>query len=93
MIFYLFGEVFAASIRGCGETLRPMLLTLIGTCGFRVLWVILLHVVWSPTLFNVTLGYPVSWFFHSALVSLYYFFGGWRKRLEDDGAQSASGAD
>ncbi len=82
LIFYLFGEVFTASIRGCGETLRPMLLTLIGTCGFRVLWVVILHTVFTPTLFNVTIGYPVSWIVHSSLVSLYYFFGKWRERLQ-----------
>ena len=36
-ILFLFGDVFAASIRGCGEVVRPMILTLIGTCGFRLL--------------------------------------------------------
>ena len=81
-IFYLFGDVFAASIRGCGEVVKPMLLTLIGTCGFRLLWVAMIHIFGGPTLLNVALSYPASWFFNSLLVSLYFFFGKWRSRLE-----------
>ena len=80
--FYLFGDVFAASIRGCGEVVKPMLLTLIGTCGFRLLWVAMIHIFGGPTLLNVALSYPASWFFNSLLVSLYFFFGKWRSRLE-----------
>lgn len=91
LILYLFGEVFGASIRGCGETFRPMLITLIGTCGFRVLWVFAIHTLWSPTLFNVTLSYPTSWFFNSALVAAYFFFGKWRRRLSAPGTLSAEG--
>ena len=79
--FYLFGTVLSASIRGCGETLRPMLLTMTGTCGFRLLWVLMIHIFGGPTVFNVALGYPVSWFFQSALFVIYYFTGKWRSRL------------
>ena len=85
LIFYLFGDVMTASIRGCGETFRPMLITLIGTCGFRVLWVLAIRTIWSPTLLNVTLSYPASWIFNSALVAVYYFFGAWRRRLQPGG--------
>ena len=85
-ILYMPGELLSASMRGCGETFRPMLLALIGTCGFRVMWVIMLHVLTEPSLFNVTLCYPLSWLFHSALVILYYLFGRWRSRLEADQA-------
>lgn len=84
-ILFLFGDVFAASIRGCGEVVRPMILTLIGTCGFRLLWVALIHVFGGPSLLNVAASYPASWFFNSLLVSLYYFFGKWRSRLSPAG--------
>lgn len=80
-ILYLFGVVYASSIRGCGETLKPMIITLIGTCGFRLLWVALIHLFGGPTVFNVALGYPVSWFVQSAMMSVYFFFGKWRSRL------------
>ncbi len=79
--FYLFGTVLSASIRGCGETFRPMVLTMTGTCGFRLLWVLMIHIFGGPTVFNVALGYPVSWFFQSVLFVVYYFTGKWRNRL------------
>jgi putative MATE family efflux protein len=83
-IFFLFGDVFAATIRGCGEAARPTAITLIGTCGFRLAWVALIHTMGSPTLLNVTAGYPASWAFNSLLMSVYYFFGRWRSRLQPE---------
>lgn len=80
-ILFLFGDVFAAAIRGCGEVVWPMTLTLIGTCGFRLLWVALIHIFGGPSLLNVAASYPASWFFNSLLMSLYYFRGKWRGRL------------
>ena len=79
--FYLFGTVLSASIRGCGETFRPMILTLIGTCGFRLLWVAAVHLFGGPTVVSVAWGYPASWFFQSLLFVIYYFTGKWRSRL------------
>ena len=78
---YLFGDLFGASIRGTGETLRPMLITLVGICGFRIAWIVLIHLLGGPTPFNVAIGYPASWLFNSTLMSLYFFFGRWRSRL------------
>ena len=91
-IFFLFGDVFAAAIRGCGEAARTTVITLIGTCGFRLAWVALIHAAGTPTLLNVTAGYPASWFFNSLLVSLYYFLGAWRSRLTPVGSAETCGA-
>ena len=79
---YLFSDVFSAAIRGCGETVRPMILSIIGVCIFRVLWVV--GITWGggpATAYNLAIGYPISWAFNSALFTLYFFFGKWRKRL------------
>ena len=80
---YLFGDLFGASIRGTGETLRPMLITLVGICGFRVVWFVAIHLVSAPTVLNVAVSYPASWIFNSALMTLYFFFGRWRSRLRE----------
>ncbi|MBQ7736223.1 MAG: MATE family efflux transporter [Oscillospiraceae bacterium] len=80
---YLFGDLFGASIRGTGETLRPMLITLVGICGFRVVWIVAIHLVSAPTVLNVAVSYPASWIFNSALMTLYFFFGRWRSRLRE----------
>ena len=88
-LLYLFGDVFSATIRGCGETLAPMILTMFGTCVFRVLWVIVVTRSGQPPLSHVAWGYPVSWAVNSAMFCVYYFFGRWRRRLRPAQAAQA----
>jgi Na+-driven multidrug efflux pump len=57
---YVFGEVLASAIRGTGETVKPMILTLLGTCLSRILW-ILFVVPRNRTMFTIIWSYPVSW--------------------------------
>ena len=68
---YIGGEIFSGAIRGTGETFKPMLLTLVGTCAFRVFW-ILFAVPANPTLIIVLWSYPVSWFIISLMFIVYY---------------------
>ncbi|WP_313163407.1 MATE family efflux transporter [Sedimentibacter sp.] len=68
---YIGGEVFSGAIRGTGETFKPMVLTLIGTCACRVLW-ILLAVPLNPTIIMVLWSYPVSWLITSVMFIVYY---------------------
>lgn len=76
---YVFGEALSAAIRGAGETLRPMLLTLIATCASRVLW-ILFVVPRSRGLITIVASYPVSWALTAVSFAVYYrIFAG--KRL------------
>ena len=69
-------DVTANSIRGIGHSFVPMLITLLGACGVRVLWV--------ATIFNIPqyhspmtiyISYPVSWFvtFVALLITFCYF--------------------
>ena len=55
-------ETIVGALRGLGYSLAPMLITIIGTCGSRILWVFLIFPL--PT-FNSIVGlflvYPVSW--------------------------------
>lgn len=87
-IFYLFGQVWGSTIRGCGETVRPMLIALIGTCGSRILWVVGVNLAGGPTVENMTLGYIVTWAVYSAMMGIYYYLGGWRKQAERTAAGS-----
>jgi len=57
---YVFGEVLAGAIRGTGETVKPMILTLLGTCASRILW-ILFVVPKNRTMLIIIYSYPVSW--------------------------------
>jgi putative MATE family efflux protein len=68
---YIAGEVLSGVIRGTGETLKPMLLTLLGTCACRILW-ILFVVPLRRTLKMVILSYPVSWLVTSVFFIVFY---------------------
>lgn len=91
--FYLFYSIVdntSGAIRGSGESLRPMLLTVIGTVVFRVAW-LLVVVPLHHTLQTMLLVYPVTWILTAALFVAYHHFGHWlahaetrRDRLELD---------
>lgn len=72
-VLYVFGEVLSGAIRGTGETLRPMLITLIGTCATRILW-ILFVVPQHNGLFMILSCYPLSWGITSLVFILYYIY-------------------
>jgi len=61
--------VLSGAIRGTGETVKPMLLTLIGTCMCRILW-ILIVVPKNRNMMTIIGSYPVSWF-----VTALFFIG------------------
>ncbi len=73
-------EVLSGSIRGTGETLRPMVITLLGTCVLRVLW-ILVVVPRHWDMLWVAATYPLSWVVTGIAYLVYWRFGAWRTRL------------
>ena len=81
-VLYVFGEIFSGAIRGTGETFRPMLLTLIGTCGTRVFWMLFI-VPMDKNMMSILASYPVSWLVTTVLFIIYYFLFS-RKRLSSE---------
>ena len=53
-------DVTASQIRGMGKSLEPMIVSLIGACGIRLLWVFFILPL-DRTLINLYWSYPVSW--------------------------------
>lgn len=76
---YVFGETLAGAIRGTGETVKPMLLTLACTCILRIVW-ILAVVPQSHTMKTIIAVYPASWALAAICFVAYYGFYE-RKRL------------
>ncbi len=68
---YVFGEVYSGAIRGTGETFRPMLITLLGTCATRIIW-ILFAVPQRTDILTILLCYPISWASTSCAFMIYY---------------------
>lgn len=53
-------EVAVGMLRGLGYSIVPMFVSLIGICGFRILWIFTAF-VWERSLFMLYLSYPISW--------------------------------
>ena len=76
-VSFIFVEILSASIRACGDSMIPMVITGIGICSFRVVY-LLLHE--SKTVFEALFCYPISWILTSLIFILYYLQGSWFKR-------------
>ncbi|MFV0399224.1 MAG: MATE family efflux transporter [Oscillospiraceae bacterium] len=72
-IFFVFIDVLAGVIRGTGETFRPMLITLLGICVLRVLW-ILVVVPLNHTLDTVLVSFPVTWIVTGSAYIIYFLY-------------------
>lgn len=53
-------DVLVGSIRGLGYAVMPMIVSLLGACAFRVVWIYTVF-QWDRTLRTLYLSYPVSW--------------------------------
>ncbi len=81
-LFYVFGAVLSGAIRGMGDTVRPMLVTMLSTCGVRIVWTLFV-VPTTPTLMVILWGYPVSWLITAASFAVFYLVFVKRSRLSN----------
>ena len=60
--YYLCGmmDVLVGSLRGLNYAILPMLVSIAGACGLRILWIFTVF-QWDRSLFVLYLSYPVSW--------------------------------
>ncbi len=68
---YAFGEIFSSAIRGTGETLKPMIITIICTCVTRILWISFILPL-SHTFMTLFACYPVSWLLTDIIFIIFY---------------------
>ncbi|MBO5207719.1 MAG: MATE family efflux transporter [Lachnospiraceae bacterium] len=56
-------DVMVGSLRGLGYSIMPMIVSLVGACGLRLLWIFTLFQTEAfHTIESLYLTYPVSWF-------------------------------
>ena len=62
MPYFLCGimDVFVGSLRGMGYSVMPMLVSLTGACGLRVVWIYTIF-RWHHSLPVLFISYPVTW--------------------------------
>ena len=68
---YSFTEVLSGAVKGSGEGLMPMIITVFTVCTMRLLW------IWTVvphfrTIQTVALSYPITWARSSFVLILYY---------------------
>lgn len=78
-VSYVFIEIFSGAMRGCGDSLIPMVMTALGVCGVRVVWILGIAPRWHE-LSRVLLCYPLSWVLTSIFFLIYYLHGGWLRK-------------
>jgi Na+-driven multidrug efflux pump len=77
-------DVFVGALRGIGYSIVPMIVSLVGACGLRLLWIATVFQI--PTyhsLRTIYLSYPITWTI-TLLVHALTFFILARKVLKTD---------
>lgn len=70
---YLFVEVFSGALRGMGDVIIPLIMTLLGVGVVRILWVVLME-TFCPTIPAIAFSYPVTWILTAVLFTIYFLY-------------------
>ena len=72
-------DVMTGALRGIGYSVLPMVVSLLGACVFRILWVATIFAA-VPTMQCLMISYPVSWLM-TFLVLVTFFRLIWKRRF------------
>lgn len=64
-------EIISGTMRGCGESFKPMVVVCLGICVLRIIWVIFVSPIY-PTFKMVIVSYPITWTVTSILFIIFY---------------------
>lgn len=78
-ITYVAIENITGAVRGAGDSILPMIITCVGICVLRVIWIMAAVPVWRD-IRCVCLSYPITWSVTSVVFLIYYIQGGWLRR-------------
>ncbi len=70
-ITYVAIEIYSGSLRGVGDSWIPMIITCLGVCMLRVVW-ILVAVPIHNTITTIVFSYPLTWTTTSILFIIYF---------------------
>ena len=70
-VVYVFIEVLGGSLRGTGDVLVPVVITLLGVCLLRIIWLAAVMRL-SPSIPAIIFSYPVTWVITALAFILYY---------------------
>ncbi|MDY3918379.1 MAG: MATE family efflux transporter [Candidatus Limivivens sp.] len=68
---FTFVEIFAGALRGAGDVMIPTLITCLGVCVLRILWILIMLPLY-PRLETIMLTYPLTWIVTASTFLIYY---------------------
>ena len=71
-ILYVPIEIFSGSLRGVGDCWIPMLITCVGVCVLRIIWIIFFAPLHAEIRW-IAFCYPLTWLITSAAFIIYYY--------------------
>ena len=74
-----FIEIISNTLRGAGDAIAPTLISLIGVCLLRILWIAFVVPRWH-TVMCISVSYPVTWFITALAFVIYYYKSNWLAR-------------
>lgn len=78
---FTFTDVLGGVIRGSGNAVVPMCISLTNMCVIRIIWLMIATSIWND--FSVVvISYPLTWTLASLCYLVYYLKGGWLKKWE-----------
>lgn len=74
-LYGLFGlsEIVVGALRGLGQSFLPMVVSLLGICVFRIVWIETAFKQ-NKTLVNIYISYPISWILTFVFQFIIYWF-------------------
>ena len=81
LITYITIEILSGTLRGVGDAWMPLIMTGIGVCCLRVIWIIFFLPQYRSIL-AAAFCYPLSWTITSIAFVIYYFFFSSLRRVD-----------
>ena len=68
---FVFIEILSSALRGVGDVVVPMFLTMFGVCVLRIAWVFIAVPI-RPQVSTIMYSYPVTWIVTAIMFIIYY---------------------
>ncbi|MCI8633382.1 MAG: MATE family efflux transporter [Lachnospiraceae bacterium] len=88
---FVFNDILAGVIRGAGNAVVPMTISIFNMCIVRILWLTIILSIWK-NYYLVLVCYPMTWTLSSLCYIIYYFKGKWREPWKQKEAELMAAA-
>ena len=93
LTYFLCGlmEVGCGILRGMGKAMQPMIVSLLGSCVFRIIWVFTVCPLFPENIIALYVSYPISWILTGGTHYIFYLYF-YKKLMKRKRAQELSSA-